>query len=73
MDFVNRIVNHKDESFMKPDKEGQRMADKLDSFDFNFPSLPAYEGIQNDIYLNKENSNKPMNKNKFEYQPSHNF
>ena len=37
------------------------MADKLDSFDFNFPSLPAYDGIQNNLYLNKENSNKPMN------------
>lgn len=52
MDFVNRIVNNKDESIIKPSHHEARMADKLDAFDFNFPSLPAYEGFQKDLYLN---------------------
>ena len=37
MDYVNRIVNGKDEP------KSNNFADKLD--DFNFPAIPVYEGI----------------------------
>ena len=43
MDFVNRIVIGKDDTASKPAKD--KFADKLDDFAFNFPSIPAYEGI----------------------------
>lgn len=45
MDFVNRVVNQKESAKGLNHKGEERMADRVDSFDFNFPSLPAYEGI----------------------------
>lgn len=58
MDFVNKIVNGGNvSSIKKPElplhqpqkKEGY--ADRLDTglFDFNFPQIPAYEGIQGEL------------------------
>ena len=64
MDFIDRIVNNKQKDepviFKKP--SDNRLADKLDDFNFNFPSLPAYEGIQNDFYLKNGNTNQPTAK-----------
>lgn len=41
MDFVNKIVNGKNESAEKMlNKIEARFADKVDDFNFNFPSLP---------------------------------
>ncbi len=43
MDFVERIVNGGEKKGKIPN---ERIADKLDSqFNFNFPQIPAYEGI----------------------------
>lgn len=44
MDFVNRIVNKNEEKNINKPIEN-RLADKLDNFNFNFPQLPPYEGI----------------------------
>lgn len=52
MDFVERIVNGKKKEVNIPaenlngGKKEERFADKLDDFNFNFPSIPPYEGIQ---------------------------
>jgi hypothetical protein len=60
MDFVNKIVNGKTRPGELPSKSsinrgqsatsinnGKRLADKLDSaYDFNFPVIPPYEGVQ---------------------------
>ena len=63
MDFVNKIVNNGRRSELPlpsslPQKreDANRFADKLDTgvFDFNFPQIPAYEGIQNNL-LNFDN------------------
>lgn len=62
MDFVNKIISGKQggygelpsQSNIRPssnirrEKEQPRFAEKLDAgFDFNFPVIPPYEGIQN--------------------------
>jgi hypothetical protein len=60
MDFVNRIVSRKgaelpSKSNVRPSSNIRRetnpqprLAEKLDAgFDFNFPAIPEYEGIQN--------------------------
>lgn len=49
MDFVERIVKKRDDPKPANPMEN-RFADKLDDFNFNFPVIPAYEGIQNDIF-----------------------
>jgi hypothetical protein len=46
MDFVNRIVNGGKEAPKK--KNNERLAENLNDFNFNIPSIPAYEGIQNE-------------------------
>ena len=43
MGFINRVVNDKGDA--KEKKPENRLADKFDDFNFNFPGLPAYEGI----------------------------
>lgn len=54
MEFINRVVNDRGGEDKKvPDN---RMADKFDDFNFNFPSLPAYEGIQSNLMLNGQHS-----------------
>ena len=62
MDFINKIVNGKDESAEKmlSKLEDNKFAEKVD-FNFNFPQIPKYEGFQND-YINKarEGENKAM-------------
>jgi hypothetical protein len=46
MDFVDRIVNG-DKKKKSNIEQDQRLADKFDGdFNFNFPAIPAYEGIQ---------------------------
>ena len=51
MDFVNKIVNNGKRPSELPFKSNipapaKGFADKLDNgFDFNFPAIPAYEGI----------------------------
>lgn len=59
MDFVNKIVNHgkqpqgelRSKSSLPLQKENENFADKLNlsQFDFNFPVIPPYEGIQQNI------------------------
>ncbi len=46
MDFVERIVNGGKKKPKEGKNLGENMADKLDGdFNFNFPSIPPYEGI----------------------------
>lgn len=64
MNLVERIINNKEEDNSGSKSKIQyRFADKLD--DFNFPAIPPYQGIQNDLYLNKihdqDNSNLMKN------------
>lgn len=51
MDFVDRIVNGGKKKPKEGKNLGENMADKLDGdFNFNFPQIPPYEGIQNNFY-----------------------
>jgi hypothetical protein len=67
MDFVNKIVNQGKRPADLPLKpqplaKDPRFGDRLDSaFDFNFPKIPDYEGIQNDL-MNFELPSKPLDK-----------
>ena len=53
MDFVNKIVNGKKPGELpsKSSLPNERFADRLSTqaFDFNFPEIPAYEGIQQNL------------------------
>ena len=52
MDFVNRLVGVRnsvggdDDGEDKYQKKQEKYAEKLDGFNFNFPSIPKYEGVQ---------------------------
>jgi len=56
MDFVERIVNGKKDTTKIPN---ERIAEKLDTnFNFNFPQIPPYEGIQKNLLNDKKLTNE---------------
>ena len=48
MDFIDRIVNNKEPKQEKNFNQ-ENYAEKLDDFNFQFPKLAPYEGIQTNL------------------------
>lgn len=62
MDFVNKIVNGGNKKGELPSKSTHPVSNNLgakidEGFDFNFPQIPPYEGIQENILKYNNNAN----------------